>query len=63
MKGLNRCRWSGHSALVGKVDGKWQDSEYVLSCFGNGHQAQKNYLRYVEDGMSQGRRPELVGVV
>jgi len=61
MKDLNRCRWSGHSALVGKIDRKWQDCEYVLSCFGNGRQAQKNYLRYVEKGIPQGRRPELVG--
>jgi len=61
MKDLNRCRWSGHSALVGKIDRKWQDCEYVLSCFGNGRQAQKNYLRYVEEGISQGRRPELIG--
>jgi hypothetical protein len=27
----------------------------------DGRQAQKNYLRYVEEGISQGRRPELVG--
>jgi hypothetical protein len=38
MNDLNRCRWSGHSALVGKVDRKWQDCEYVLSYFGNGRQ-------------------------
>ena len=49
MKDLNRCRWSGHSALVGKVDRKWQDCEYVLSYFGNGRQAQKNYLRYLKE--------------
>ena len=52
---------SGHSALAGKVDRKWQDCEYVLSYFGKGRQAQKNYLRYVEKGIPQGRRPELVG--
>ena len=61
MKELNRCSWSGHSALAGKVDRKWQDCEYVLSYFGKGRQAQKNYLRYVEKGIPQGRRPELVG--
>ena len=61
IKELNCCRWSGHSALVGKVDRKWQDCEYVLSCFGKGPQAQKNYLKYVEKGIPQGRRPELVG--
>lgn len=29
MRELNRCGWSGHSALVGKIDRKWQDLEYV----------------------------------
>jgi hypothetical protein len=61
MRELNRCRWSGHSALAGKVDRKWQDCEYVLSCFGKGRQAQTSYLRCVEKGIPQGRRPELVG--
>jgi hypothetical protein len=61
MKELNRCNWSGHSALAGKVDRKWQDCEHVLSYFGKGRQAQKNYLRYVEKGIPQGRRPELIG--
>ena len=58
---LNRCHWSGHSAVVGKVERKWQDCEYVLSYFGKGDQAQKRYLRYVEKGIARGRRPELVG--
>jgi len=32
-----------------------------LSYFGKGPQAQKDYLRYVKGGISQGQRPELVG--
>jgi hypothetical protein len=31
---LNQSPWSGHSALMGKVKRKWQNSEYVLSFFG-----------------------------
>jgi len=46
---------------VGKVDRHWQDCQYVLSYFGKGRQAQKNYLWYVEQGIPQGRRPALVG--
>ena len=59
---LNHCCWSGHSALAGTVDRKWQDCEYVLSYFGKDRKAQRNYLRYVDKGIAQGRRPELVGV-
>ena len=61
IKELNRWPWSGHSALMGKVERKWQDSEYVLSFFGNGSNARRNYVRYVERGVGLGQRPELVG--
>ena len=38
------------------------DTEYILSFFGKSLGAcRKRYLRYVESGIEQGRRPELVG--
>ena len=58
---LNSCPWSGHSALLGKTKRKWQDTEYILSFFGNKRVRRKNYLKYIEDGIELGRRPELVG--
>jgi REP element-mobilizing transposase RayT len=61
LKELNRNPWSGHSALVGKVKRKWQNTGYVLSYFGSGNNAKKNYLQYIKEGIYQGRRPELVG--
>jgi len=61
LKELNRNPWSGHSALAGKVKRKWQNTEYVLSFFGNCKDSRKNYLQYVKKGVDQGRRPELVG--
>ena len=61
LKELNRNPWSGHSALVGKVERKWQNTEHVLSFFGGNSNSKKNYSRYVENGIDQGRRPELVG--
>ena len=40
----------------------WQDSDYVLSWFSRKRRsALKAYRQYVEQGASQGRRPELVG--
>ncbi len=58
---LNGNPWSGHSALVGKVDRPWQDTRYVLSFFGVPENSRKNYLAYIEKGLAQGHRPELVG--
>jgi len=61
MNGLNRSPWSGHSALLGKVERKWQEIEYVLSYFGSKGVRKKNYYKYVKEGIDAGRRPELVG--
>jgi putative transposase len=61
LKEVNRNRWSGHSALAGKVKRDWQDTQYVLSFFGSSKDSRKNYLQYVQKGIDQGRRPELVG--
>jgi putative transposase len=61
LKELNRNPWSGHSALAGKVKREWQNTKYVLSFFGSSNNSRKNYLRYVREGIDQGRRPELVG--
>jgi REP element-mobilizing transposase RayT len=61
LKELNRNPWSGHSALVGKIKRKWQNTEYVLSFFGSSDNSKKNYLQYIKKGIDQGRRPELVG--
>jgi len=58
---LNRSPWSGHSALAGYVERHWQDTQYVLSFFGTAPEARKNYMEFVERGVDQGKRPELVG--
>ena len=60
-KELDRNSWSGHSALVGRVKRDWQNTEYVLSFFGDLDNARKNYIQYVKEGVDQGRRRELVG--
>ena len=60
--GLNRYKYCGHSALMGKRQCPWQDKRYVLSCFGKSlSSGRDNYYAYVKDGLDQGRRPELVG--
>jgi hypothetical protein len=47
---------------MGRVKYLWQDREYVLSWFGKKEgEAKRAYRKYMEEGMDQGRRPELVG--
>jgi len=62
LRELNDSPWSGHSALMGNMAGReWQNRDYVLSYFGGGRRGRRNYLKFVEEGISLGRRPELVG--
>jgi putative transposase len=61
MEQLNRYPWTGHSALLGLVKREWQDAGYVLSFFGQGVKARRNYLAYLMEGIALGRRPDLVG--
>jgi len=59
---LDIYAYSGHSVLLGKKSRPWQNAKYVLSYFGKSFaQARKRYATYVEEGLDQGRRPELVG--
>jgi len=54
--------YSGHSVIIGKIRHKWQDRDYVLSLFGDKEgRAKKQYRIFVEEGISQGKRPELIG--
>ena len=61
LEGLNNFRWAGHSVIMGRVDRKWQDINTVLGYFGRGRKAIEKYEQFVREGVSQGRRPELVG--
>lgn len=62
MDELNACEYCGHGALLGKRRREWQETEYVLSYFGGSlREARRVYVKYMEEGAEQGRRPELVG--
>ena len=59
---LNRYPWAGHSAIMGVVEASWQDTETVLGYFGRRKkESRKGYKKFMEEGIPQGRRPELVG--
>ena len=59
---LKRYAWTGHSAVVGRVERKWQEVETVLAYFGmRRKKAVIGYEQFVREGIQRGRRPELVG--
>ena len=62
MKELGKYPWTGHSALMGIIQRKWQDTDIVLAYFGSRlKQARDRYQEFVEAGIAQGRRKDLVG--
>lgn len=62
LKALKSYRWCGHSALMGKAEAKFQDTDFVLKLFGQSlRQARRAYESYVAKAAKQGKRPDLVG--
>ena len=62
LKDLDEYRWCGHSALMGKAEAGFQDTEYVLKFFGQSiGKARRSYKSFVAKGINLGRRPDLVG--
>jgi putative transposase len=59
---LGHYPYSGHSALMGKSQRSWQDVGHVLRSFGKEVSVtRRRYLSYVEAGVGQGRRDDLMG--
>jgi len=62
MEELDNFSWSGHAVLMGKKKHAWQNVEYVYGLFSDKKRsARKKYRLFVENGISEGRRPELTG--
>jgi putative transposase len=62
MKELDRYEWSGHSVLMGKQELPGQRTDEILSYFGKRLKgARRRYREYVAEGISRGKRDELVG--
>jgi putative transposase len=62
LKGLDRYSYCGHSVLMGHQRNDWQDTGYVLRRFGSRPSpSRQRYRAYLQQGLGQGRRPELVG--
>ena len=62
MEGLDRYPWSGHAVLLGKRKLEGQEVGEILGRFGDqAGRARRRYRIFVEEGIGQGRRPELQG--
>jgi len=62
LRALDRSPWTGHSALLGTVPRPWQDTATILAQFGpTPRRAIRAYRAFVQDGLPQGRRPDLQG--
>ena len=53
---LNNYPYSGHSALLGRVNYNWYDAGDVLTLFGKQkNRATNKYLEFIKDGLSMGK--------
>ena len=59
---LNKYPYCGHSTLMGNKERPWQEVNYVLGYFGGTiRAARRAYVSYMDSGLDQGHRDELVG--
>lgn len=59
---LDRSPLSGHSVIMGRIRRDWQDIDSVLALFHRkAGPARTAYRAFVKNGISLGKRPELVG--
>ena len=59
---LDRYPWCGHSAVMGKRECVWMDTDYVLFQFNDTkRRARTAYRKFVEEGFRMGKNPELTG--
>jgi len=62
IKALDQYRYAGHSVILGKYSNDWQDTKTVLELFGNTvSKARQGYRTFVQKGIGQGRRHDLIG--
>jgi putative transposase len=62
LEDLDQYQWSGHSVIMGTHNREWMDTGYVLAQFGGMlKKARTAYWKFMEEGISQGRIPELTG--
>lgn len=62
LRELERYSWCGEAALMGRALTSWQEVNFVLSWFDRRKtRARTRYRSFMRDGLTQGRRPDLLG--
>ncbi len=62
LRELDRYPYCGHGVVMDKRQNDWQDVNYILGQFDSRvSTARRHYRAFVEKGIGDGRRPELVG--
>ncbi len=62
LKELDHYPWSGHKAVMENTKHDWMDTSYVLSQFGSRKKAARSaYYKFVAEGVTMGKNPELTG--
>jgi len=62
LRQLGKYPYCGHSALMGKSKQDWQETDYILKFYHNRYfEARRLYKEFLSKGISEGRRPDLVG--
>ena len=62
LKALDRSIVCGHSVIIGSVNREWQDVEWVLGLFDSRPgMARRKYRSFIQKGIHQGKRDDLIG--
>ena len=62
LRALDKYPYGGHSMMMGKEKNEWQDADYILGFYDRKRStARRRYREYVEKGIADGRRSDLVG--
>jgi putative transposase len=61
LRALDKYPYAGHSVIMGQRKTEWQDADYILRSYDRKRlMARRRYREYVERGIDDGRRPDLV---
>jgi REP element-mobilizing transposase RayT len=62
IKHLDTYPYSGHSTILGNKNNSWQEIDKILRLFHEKrYMARRHYRNFVQKGIAQGKRPDLVG--
>ena len=62
IKELDAFRYCGHGVVMGGFKNDWQDGDYILKRFGTKiSDARRKYRQFVEKGIENGKREDLIG--